>query len=197
MYLTKKEKEDFIRDVESFLREIKLSNILDDNSITIVKYKRTPFNFFWKGWKKINRLLKLDGVITGSTALSMYRYKGEKIFNRKSKDWDFILSKDNLKKFCGLENIYDVEMKGNNIRLGLRTGIVFYSSYGGDTTIFNHDIDCISLEDFNRYKIHKGIKVADLDYIIEQKLDLFKEGKNVEKHFKDIFQIMSKFKSLE
>jgi hypothetical protein len=196
MYLTNKQKLDFIRDVESFLREIKLTNILEDSSITIVKYKRTPFNFFWKGWKKIETLFKLNGVITGSTALSMYRYKGEKIFNRKSKDWDFILSKDNLKKFCGIENIYDVEMKGSNLRLGLKTGIVFYSVYG-DTTIFNHDIDCISLEDFNRYTTHKGIKVADLDYIIEQKLYLFKEGKNEEKHFKDIFQIMSKFKSLE
>lgn len=194
--ISTRDKENFTREVETFLREIKLSSILDDDNITIKKPKKTLFNFFWKGWKVINQLYSVDGIITGSTALSMYRYKGHPILMRKPNDWDFILSKENFRKFCGLRNISDIQIRGGIMRLSLKTGITFYSSYG-DTTIMNHNIDCITVDNFNRFKEYNGIKVADLDYIIEEKLKLFNSGGELEKNFKDLHMIMSRFKFLE
>jgi hypothetical protein len=193
--MSTRDKEKFTREVEAFIRDIKLNSILDDN-LSIVKHKKTLFNFFWKGWKVIDELYNIGGTITGSTALSMYRYKGHPIINRKPNDFDFILNKENFRRFCGLKNISDIEIRGGNMRLSLKTGIIFYSNYG-DTNIFNHDIDCITDDNFDRFKEYNGIKIANLDYIIEQKLKLFNSGGELEKNFKDLHMIMSRFKFLE
>ena len=190
---------DFISETRTFLRDFKIKELLDlkSNEFKILKPKRGIFSFLYKGWRKIDELSQLDGVITGSTALSLYRFNGQPIINRKPKDWDILLSKDNFLKFCGLNNLSNFYYDKDRIMINLESG-VFVGSYGyhepTPNYIFKHDIDLIGKSQLpESVKVGK-YRIATLESILHEKLDIIeKNGRNSSlKHIEDCNLIITK-----
>lgn len=101
----------FVSEIRTFIRDFKIKELMEDtgNRIEIVTPKKRLLEFLWPGTKYIKQLNGLDGIITGSRALSLYRINGESIIKRKPKDWDYLLDKRNFMKFCGLNNLTDLK----------------------------------------------------------------------------------------
>ena len=189
---------DFISETRTFLRDFKIKELLDlkSNEFKILKPKRGIFSFLYKGWRKIDELSELGGIITGSTALSLYRFNGQPLINRKTNDWDILLSKENFLKFCGLNNLSNFYYDKDRIMINLSSGI-FVGNYGYHETyphyILKHDIDLIAKSKLPEYVKVGQYRIATLEHIIHEKLDMIEKNKRGQaKHIEDCNLIITK-----
>jgi len=180
-----------LNDIKRYLREIKFSIIFGEGMITLEndlkKFdNKVPFLFGRSHQKKRNKYIaqmkELDGVLTGSAALSMYRINGVKIFKRDPNDLDFMVSRDNFMKFCGMNDFTNVKYTNQVVSLDFYTGKDRGSdSYGYHRGYrFYTDFDVIGTDDEVKYETVGDLKVAKLLDIINYKLHL------IDKYMKDI-----------
>jgi len=196
--MNKKQKEEFISETRIFLRDFKMKEVLENhsNEFQIDRPKRGLFSFLYKGWKTIDQLSDLGGIITGSTALSLYKFNNRPLLNRKPQDWDIMLNRDNFLKFCGLNNLNKFYYDKDRITIHLERGI-WVGNYGYTTSephyIFKHDIDLIAKDKMPEFFQVGKYKIATLESILNEKL-LFIEQENYidEKHIEDCNSIISK-----
>ena len=201
-------------DIKRYLRDIKFSIIFDDNQITIkndlkILDDSIPL-FFGRNSKKlknkyISQIRELDGILTGSAALNMYYINGVKIFNREPNDLDFLISRDNFMKFCGMNNFKNVKYTNNIVSLDFYTGIDRgENSYGSHRGYYFHtDFDVIGTDDEVKYELVGDLKIGNLidiinyklyliDKYMSQKSSLLRRVKDdIEKHLDDLFQIVT------
>ena len=203
-----------LNDIKRYLRDIKFSIILDENQITIkndlkILDDSVPLLFGRKSQKNknkyINQIKELDGVLTGSAALNMYYINGVKIFNREPNDLDFLISRDNFMKFCGMNNFKNVKYTNNIVSLDFYTGIDRgENSYGSHRGYYFHtDFDVIGTDDEVKYELVGDLKIGNLMDIINYKLYLIykymsqkssllrRVKDDIEKHLDDLFQIVT------
>ena len=209
-----------LNDIKRYLRDIKFSIILDENQITIkndlkILDDSVPLLFGRKSQKLKNKYIsqirELDGVLTGSVALNMYYINGVKIFNREPNDLDFLISRDNFMKFCGMNNFKNVKYTNNIVSLDFYTGIDRgENSYGSHRGYYFHtDFDVIGTDDEVKYELVGDLKIGNLmdiinyklyliDKYMSQKSSLLRRVKDdIEKHLDDLFQIVTKISANE
>jgi len=201
-----------LNDIKRYLREIKFSIIFGEGMITLENDlaefdNKVPF-FFGKSHQKkrnqyIAQMKELDGVLTGSAALSMYRINGVRIFKRYPKDLDFMVSRDNFMKFCGMNNFTNVKYTNQVVSLDFYTGKDRGSdSYGYHRGYYFYtDFDVIGTDEEVKYETVGDLKVAKLMDIINYKLYLIDgymkdpsnrdAGREAEKHINDLFMIVT------
>jgi hypothetical protein len=181
---------DVISESRIHLRDLKIRGILEDkNKLKVVPPKRGIFSFLYRGWKTIDEVSKLGGIISGSTALSLYRIGGSPIINRKPNDWDILMSRNSLLKFCGLNNLSDFYYDKDRISIELKRGI-YIGNYGywpdiRHEYIFKHDIDLIGTDELPDYIQVGKYKIATLESILEDKIRRIEEGEGRTSHFND------------
>ena len=193
---------EFISETRTFLRDFKIKELLEtkSNEFEILKPKRGFFSFLYKGWRKIDELSQLGGIITGSTALSLYRFNGQPLINRKTNDWDILLSRENFLKFCGLNNLSNFYYDKDRITISLSSGI-FVGNYGYHETtphyILKHDLDLIAKSELPESIKVGQYRIATLESIIHEKLDIIEKNKRVynSKHIEDCNLIITKLQA--
>jgi hypothetical protein len=180
-----------LNDIKRYLRDIKFSIIFGEGQITLKNdleefSGKVPF-FFGKSHQKkrnkyIEQMKELDGVLTGSAALCMYRINGVQIFKRYPNDLDFMVSRDNFMKFCGMNNFTNVKYTNQVVSLDFYTGKDRgEDSYGMHRGYYFHtDFDVIGTDEEVDYEVVGDLKVAKLMDIINYKLHL------IEKYMKDL-----------
>ena len=209
-----------LNDIKRYLRDIKFSIILDENQITIkndlkILDDSVPLLFGRKSQKLKNKYIsqirELDGILTGSAALNMYYINGVKIFNREPNDLDFLISRDNFMKFCGMNSFKNVKYTNNIVSLDFYTGIDRgENSYGSHRGYYFHtDFDVIGTDDEVKYELVGDLKIGNLmdiinyklyliDKYMSQKSSLLRRVKDdIEKHLDDLFQIVTKISANE
>lgn len=179
-------------DLINFKRQLTLQ-LYDNNDITW-----SP-NFPW--WfnispvkRRILNLKKVGGILTGSKALKGYKWNDESVFSRNSKDWDFILTREQLWNFFKLEKISDLDLDSNVYSLN-KSLLTFYDGYSDcpddNTYILNGKIDIIIRDDVT-FTEYNGWKVANFLDIWTEKCNLInelhfkKEWRSSQKHEQDI-----------
>ena len=191
----------FVSEIRTFIRDFKIKELMEDtgNRIEIVLPKKKLLGFLWPGTKTIKQINELDGIITGSRALSLYRINGEPLIKRKPKDWDYLLDKRNFMRFCGLNNLTDLKYEHDRITINHITGHYAYNAgYGSydPRYLFRHDFDIIAKEQLPTYIQVGEFKVATLESIIDEKLKIIESSKYEQsKHLKDCIQIMTKLEA--
>lgn len=208
--------QEFINESKRFLLDYKLNRIDGKYNITIDNPLPTSY-WFSKKKRLLKQLYALDGVLTGSSALSLYRLNGKPIFGRKPNDFDILLSKSNFYKFCGMNNFTDIKHGQDVISLDLKKGYrLFTTGYGRgneDGIKFGYDIDIIGKDELPPFVIVNGVRVSTLESVIEFKLDMIlskypelngsrpsvpypiNRSEYCEKHVKDINNVMSKIEA--
>lgn len=189
----------FISETRLFLRDFKVGEPLDDssNELKVVAPKKGFFSFLYKGWKTIDELSNIGGIITGSKAIELYRFNGQKLISRNTDDWDIILSRDNFLKFCGENNLSKFYYNKDRISIDIKRGIYLGTDgYGDEDYIFKHDIDIIGKDNLPSYEIIGKYKIASLESIISEKLSLIEDNIKDKvisgKHIEDCNLIISK-----
>jgi hypothetical protein len=207
-----------LNEVKKYLRDIKLSTILSDDNITyendldIFKNKL----FYKKRKKFIDQLKNLDGILVGSAALSMYRINGVKIFNRMPNDLDFVVSRDNFIKFCGMNDFNNVKYTNTVVSLDFHTGTDRgTNSYGHHRGyLFHTDFDVIGSDDPISWNEVGDLKIESFLGIINKKLQMAEDNLHnylypqngirgfisrdrayrdcAEKHIDDLYEIITK-----
>ena len=201
-----------LNDIKRYLRDIKFSIIFGEGQITLKNdleefSGKVPF-FFGKSHQKkrnkyIEQMKELDGVLTGSAALSMYRINGVQIFKRYPNDLDFMVSRDNFMKFCGMNDFTNVKYTNTVVSLDFYTGKnKGTDSYGSHRGYYFHtDFDVIGTDEEVKYDVVGDLKVAKLMDIINYKLHLIDKymagaysrdsESEAKKHINDLFMIVT------
>ena len=197
--MTDLEVKDFLTETKAIFRDFKLSEMIGDcnNKITLKTPRKGFFSFLYSGWDLIDDLNEMGGVLTGSTALSFYRFNGESLLGRSPQDWDYLLDRETFLKFCGKNNISNFKYSTSRIMVDIKTGVNMGSDgYGGpDRFMFKHEIDIVAQDGDKTPYIEVGkYKVATLESIIQGKLDLIELSPET-KHIKDCNYIISKLHS--
>lgn len=169
------------------IRQINLE-LIDNSQITWHR------NFPW--WfhlspvrKKIMCLKKIGAVLTGSRALQGYQWKGKKVINRKSNDWDWILTRPQLIQFFKDQKIYDLDLGQDFYRLN-NSLATFYDSYSddpdNDTPILNGRLDLIVVDNLADFETYEGWNVQRFSTIWQHKEELNRNSRGSNKHWNDI-----------
>ena len=199
------EREKF-NDIKSYLRDLKFSVLFDDTKITLDEFTDWGGFFYKKRRKCLEKLVELGAVLTGSTALSLYRINGQKIFNRDPGDLDFVLSRDNFVAFCGLYNLTDVTYTNTVVSINLNTGKYRgRDSYGYDRGYaFGSQFDIIGDDESKNFQMSGKMKVENLIDIINYKTQLIENylgsGDRTlislsNKHINDLWTLISRLNS--
>lgn len=199
------EREKF-NDIKSYLRDLKFSVLFDDTKITLDEFTDWGGFFYKKRRKCLETLVELGAVLTGSTALSLYRINGQKIFGRDPGDLDFVLSRDNFVAFCGLYNLTNVTYTNTVVSINLNTGKYRgRDSYGHDRGhFFGSQFDIIGDDEPKNYQMAGRMKVENLIDIINYKTQLIESylgsGDRTlislsNKHIDDLWTLISRLNS--
>ncbi len=198
------EKKQLIAEATAFLRELKLSSVLDSDSVRIVPPRRGMFSSLSRGRRMIDQLRALGGVVTGSRALAMYTVCGRPVLGRCPNDWDVLLDTDSFYRFCADNNLTGIKFGNDRMRINLTTGIHLGSDgYGsGPRYLFRYDLDVVATDAMPAHSECSGWRVASLESILSEKLRLYQgladeyyKDHETEKHGRDLVGVMTKFRA--
>jgi hypothetical protein len=199
------EREKF-NDIKSYLRDLKFSVLFDDTKITLDEFSDWGGFFYKKRRKCLETLVELGAVLTGSTALSLYRINGKRIFERDPDDLDFVLTKDNFVAFCGLYNLTNITYTNTVVSIDINTGKYRGSdSYGYDRGYtFGTQFDIIGDDEPRNYQMAGKVRVQSFIDIINYKVQLIEKYLssgdhqlviNSRRHIDDLWVLISKLNS--
>jgi hypothetical protein len=176
------------------IRDIKLNLLMSENTITIDPSKRkSKFTFLRPGYGLVKQLIKMGAIITGSRALKCYKINGKQLFDRKTRDWDFIVTEKMAMKIC---DEHGVTYKDGSIMV-LKQMILFRDGSYGDSRVVPTDIQLIVKDELPEYREVDGIRFSELSHIIDEKYKLVSPHHNsMNKHDEDLRQIIARFNNL-
>jgi len=173
--------------------------LMSENTITIDSSKRKgKLTFLRPGYSLIKQLIKMGAIVTGSRALRCYNINGKQLFDRKPRDWDFLVTERMAMKIC---DEHGVTYKDGSIMV-LKQMILFRDSCYGDTRYFTTDIQLIVKDELPEYREVDGIRFSELSHIIDEKHKLVSPHHNsisgiiLNKHDEDLRQIIARFNNL-
>jgi hypothetical protein len=176
------------------IRDIKLNLLMSENIITIDPSKRKgKLTFLRPGYSLIKQLIKMGAIVTGSRALRCYKINDKQLFDRKPRDWDFLVTEKMAMKIC---DEHGVTYKDGSIMV-LKQMILFRDSCYGDSRYFTTDIQLIVKDELPEYREVDGIRFSELSHIIDEKYRLVSTHMNsMNKHDEDLRQIIARFNNL-
>jgi hypothetical protein len=181
------------------IRDIKLNLLMSENTITIDPSKRkSKLTFLRPGYGLVKQLIKMGAIVTGSRALRCYQINGKQLFDRKPKDWDFIVTEKMAMKICDEQG---VTYQDNSITV-MKQMILFRDTAYGDSRVVPTNIQLIVKDELPDYREVDGIRFSELSHIIDEKYKLVHPHHNsisgiiLNKHDQDLRQIIARINNL-
>jgi hypothetical protein len=204
--------QNFLNDMTSTMRNLKLSSLLG-NSLINTETPKKPFWSFLKSrsYERVRELNEMGGIITGSRALKYYKINGVPLLKRKAKDWDIILNRSAFFKFCSDNSLSKLMYEKGFIQVDFNSGIFLGTdSYNSERWLLRKDFDIISKDETDDIYIEiDGYKISTLESIINEKMSFIQndlggwiKSANYEdttngKHLSDCVEIMVKLTALK
>ena len=176
------------------IRDIKLNLLMSENTITIDPTKRKgKLTFLRPGYSLVKQLIKMGAIVTGSRALRCYKINDKQLFDRKPRDWDFLVTEQMAMKRC---DEHGVTYEDGSITV-LKQMILFRDTCYGDSRYFPTDIQLIIKDELPEYREVDGVRFSELSHIIDEKHKLVSTYHNsMNKHDEDLRQIIARFNNL-
>lgn len=170
-------------DKKSLSRDIKIGISTGEYKVSVDTNNLFNDFFFIVNHKRkiIKFLFEIGAVLTGSRALDCYRINNKRIFNRKPKDWDFILTKKQFFKLCDKYKIYDFDIDRSSYFLN-KSFATFSDGYGVDSYLFPCLIQII-IKDDEGYEEFNNMRFSKLENIINSKISLSDKPINLKESF--------------
>ncbi len=193
-------------EIKSYIRDIRINLVMSDSyKITHDISKQSDALQFLRRNNKLIRYTKsIGGVLTGSRALKCYKINNTPILERKTKDWDFIITREMAFKIC---NKFNIEYNLVDTVLSISSSFISWdSAYSGTTRIIPQDVQLIIKDELPDFTQIGKTKLADLSYILNKKIDIIEEynkstsrflrNSDIKKHEKDLIDVVIKFNNL-
>jgi hypothetical protein len=199
-----------LTDMRSFVRDLNLNLITSNQKIEIDITKRynDKIRWFMPNRNLIAYIIECGGVLTGSRALRCYMVNGNQILDRRTKDWDFIITQDMAFKIC---ERFDIDMIPNidkviSIKKQRR---YVHPAYSESFRIGPVDVQMIIKEELPEYTEINGIRISSLPYVLNEKVKIIdelyqssqstnsisEERKELGKHLDDMTRLIIRFNS--
>ncbi len=195
-----------LTDMRSFVRDLNLNLITNNQKIEIDITKRynDKIRWFMPNRNLISYIIECGGVLTGSRALRCYMVNGSQILDRRTKDWDFVITQDMAFKIC---ERFDIDMIPNIDKvISIKNQRAWrHPAYSASYRIGPVDVQMLIKEDLPEYTEINGIRISSLPYILNEKIkmidELYKntqsnnseERKELGKHLDDMTRVIIKF----
>jgi hypothetical protein len=158
-------KHELYQKLETLKDDISRGNIeltFDINRIT------NNWNFKYFNFKKklIKELLSTS-ILSGSQALYCYKVNGKYIFNRKPKDWDFLMNEYEAYHFC-LDKKHNFSHFTDKYFIDLNETL---DSYGHKTNKLHIMLRNIKKDEYDMYS---NVKVSSIQRILLEKINFFR-----------------------
>ena len=198
-------------EMKSFVRDLNLNLITNSNKIEIDPSKRycDKIRGFMPNRKLISSIIKAGGVLTGSRSLRCYKVNGEHILDRKTKDWDFVVTQDIAFKICAQYNIDTIP--GIDKVISVKNQRAWrHPAYSDSYRVGPVDVQMIIKEELPEFQEVNGIRFSSLSYVLNEKVKMIdelyslsqnsssisEERKEIGKHLEDMTRLIIKFNSL-
>lgn len=202
----------YLDEIKAYLRDINLDILTNCPEVNIDISRRyvNRFRIFYPNRRLINFVTNTGGVLTGSRAIRCYTIEGKSILDRKSKDWDFIITLDMAFKICDKMNINEIPKVGETI--SIRDQRMWrHPDYSDSYRVGPVDVQLIVVDDLPDYTEINGVRIASFGYTVTQKIKLTSDligklkssntGKELsveyDKHLSDLKEIIIKFNSIK
>ncbi len=198
-------------EMKSFVRDLNLNLITNSNKIEIDPSKRycDKIRWFMPNRKLISSIIKAGGVLTGSRALRCFKVNGEYILDRRTKDWDFVVTQDIAFKICSQYNINIIP--GIDKVISVKNQRAWrHPAYSDSYRVGPVDVQMIIKEELLEFQEVNGIRFSSLSYVLNEKVKMIdelyslsqnsssisEERKEIGKHLEDMTRLIIKFNSL-
>ena len=199
-----------LTDMKSFVRDLNLNLITSNQKIEIDITKRynDKIRWFMPNRNLIAYIIECGGVLTGSRALRCYMVNGNQILDRRTKDWDFIITQDMAFKIC---ERFDIDMIPNidKVISIKRQRRYVHPAYSESFRIGPVDVQMIIKEELPEYTEINGIRISSLPYVLNEKVKIIDElyqssqstnsisedRKELGKHLDDMTRLIIRFNS--
>ena len=197
-----------VTEIKTFVRDINLTLLSSSKKVDIDISKRycDKIRLFMPNRKLIKYVTEIGGVLTGSRALRCFKIDGKQMFDRRSKDWDFVVTTEMAFNIC---NKFDISViPGVDKVISIKGQRHWrHPAYSDSYRVGPVDVQLIIKDELPGYKEVKGVKIANFGYTIAQKSLLIDEmieekdgswrvGDEVNKHIEDMTQLIIKFNCL-
>jgi hypothetical protein len=196
--------------MKSFVRDLNLNLITSNQNIEIDITKRynDKIRWFMPNRNLISYIIECGGVLTGSRALRCYKINGDYILDRRTKDWDFIITQDMAFKIC---ERFDIDMIPNIDKvISIKNQRAWrHPAYSEAYRVGPVDVQMIIKEELPEYTEINGIRISSLPYILNEKVKVIDElydivqnrssisdeRKEIGKHLDDMTRLIIRFNS--
>jgi hypothetical protein len=194
--------------MKSFVRDLNLNLITSNQNIEIDITKRynDKIRWFMPNRNLISYIIECGGVLTGSRALRCYKINGDYILDRRTKDWDFIITQDMAFKIC---ERFDIDMIPNIDKvISIKNQRAWrHPAYSEAYRVGPVDVQMIIKEELPEYTEINGIRISSLPYILNEKVKVIDElydivqnrssisdeRKEIGKHLDDMTRLIIRF----
>lgn len=200
-----------LSEIKSFVRDLNLNLITSATKIEINSSKRycDKIRWFMPNRKLISSIIEEGGVLTGSRALRCFKVNGEYILDRRTKDWDFVVTQDIAFKICSQYNINIIP--GIDKVISVKNQRAWrHPAYSDSYRVGPVDVQMIIKEELPEYQEVNGIRFSSLSYVLNEKVKMIDElyslsqnsssisdeRKEISKHIDDMTRLIIKFNSL-
>lgn len=201
-----------ISGLKSLVRDLTLNLVTNNYKIEIIPSRRynTKFRFLVPSRKLIDATIKHGGVLTGSKALRCYRINNNFLLERKTSDWDFIVTQEQAFKICNECKILNVPMIGDTISVKNQR-YWRHPDYSDAYRVGPVDVQLIIQSELPQFQEVRGLRFCNLSYLINSKIKLIdelieltkyqkKDSVDIDilnKHIDDLKQIIIKFNCIK
>jgi hypothetical protein len=197
-----------VTEIKTFVRDINLTLLSSSKKVDIDISKRycDKIRLFMPNRKLIKYVTEIGGVLTGSRALRCFKIDGKQMFDRRSKDWDFIVTPEMAFNIC---NKFDISVIPGVDKVISIKGQRYWRhpDYSDSYRVGPVDVQLIIKDELPGYKEIKGVRIANFGYTIAQKSIMIDEmieekggswrvGDELNKHIEDMTQLIIKFNCL-
>ena len=195
-------------EMKSFVRDLSLNLLTNNHKIEIDVSKRynDKIRWFMPSRKLIIHIIESGGVLTGSRALRCYKINGKSILDRRTKDWDFIVTQEMAFKICDKFDIGIIPGVDKVISVSIQR-YWRHPDYSEAYRVGPVDVQLIIKDELPEYESVDGVNISPLQYIINEKMKLIdelgdkvinsssisEERKELGKHLDDMTQTIIKF----
>ena len=189
-------------DIKSFVRDLNLNIITDNQKIEIDISKRYNDRIRWlmPNRSLISYIIECGGVLTGSRALRCFKVNDKYLLDRRTKDWDFIITQDMAFKICERFDINIIPNVDKVISVKKQRRYV-HPAYSDSYRVGPVDVQMIIKEDLPEYTEISGIRISSLSYILNEKVQLIDElyknsstdREEITKHLEDMTRLIIRF----
>ena len=197
-----------VTEIKTFVRDINLNLLSSSKKVDVDISKRycDKIRLFMPNRKLIKYVTEIGGVLTGSRALRCFKIDGKQMFDRRSKDWDFVVTTEMAFNIC---NKFDISViPGVDKVISIKGQRHWrHPAYSDAYRVGPVDVQLIIKDELPGYKEIKGVRIANFGYTIAQKSIMIDEmieekggswrvGDELNKHIEDMTQLIIKFNCL-